>query len=255
MEIKESVCLVTGGNRGIGEAFVRAFLEAGARKVYVGTRDVANARHLEEEAPGRAIAVELDVTNPAQIAAAAARCDDVNILVNNAGVFSMQTLMKAPNMDAARAEMETNYFGTLAMCRAFAPILAKHPESSIANVLSAGGIVAVPGMGGYSPSKFAGRALSTCLRAELAPQNTSVIALIVGSVDTRIAAHVEGYKEPPSLIADAGLKAIRRNAGEVDTDFMAIDVRASLARDPAALEQQMRRSLSGERVTTGRKPQ
>jgi short-subunit dehydrogenase len=164
----------------------------------------------------------------------------------------MQTLLKAPDLSAARSEMEINYFGPLAMCRAFAPILGRNKESAIANVLSAGGIVAVPGMGGYSPSKFAGRAMTTCIRAELAPQNTSVTALIVGSVDTRMASHVEGFKETPATIAEAGLKAIRRGADEVDTDFMAVDVRANLARDPKALELQMRRSLSGERVTTGR---
>lgn len=251
MEIKDSVALVTGGNRGIGEAFVRAFLAAGAAKVYVGTRDVANAQHLVDE-DARVVAVQLDVSKPEQIEAAAAKCQDVSILVNNAGQFSMQTLLKAPDLSAARAEMETNYFGPLAMCRAFAPILARHKESAIANVLSAGGIVAVPGMGGYSPSKFAGRAMSTCLRAELAPQNTSVTALIVGSVDTRMASHVEGFKETPATIAEAALKAIRKGAIEVDTDFMAVDVRANLARDPAGFELQMRRSLSGERVTTGR---
>jgi NAD(P)-dependent dehydrogenase (short-subunit alcohol dehydrogenase family) len=252
MEIKDSVALVTGGNRGIGEAFVRAFLAAGARKVYVGARDPANARHLVDEDPARVVAIPLDVSKPDQIEAAAAQCQDVSILVNNAGQFSMQTLLKAPDLSAARAEMETNYFGPLAMCRAFAPILARHKESAIANVLSAGGIVAVPGMGGYSPSKFAGRAMSTCLRAELAPQNTSVTALIVGSVDTRMASHVEGFKETPATIAEAGLKAIRKGADEVDTDFMAVDVRANLARDPKGFELQMRRSLSGERVTTGR---
>ena len=252
MEIKDSVALVTGGNRGIGEAFVRAFLAAGAAKVYVGARDPANAQHLVDEAPGRVVAVELDVTKPDQIEAAAARCQDVSILVNNAGQFSMQTLLKAPDLSPARLEMEINYFGPLAMCRAFAPILGRHPESAIANVLSAGGIVAVPGMGGYSPSKFAGRAMSTCLRAELAPQNTSVTALIVGSVDTRMASHVEGFKESPATIAEAALRAIRKGADEVDTDFMAVDVRANLARDPKALELSMRRSLSGERVTTGR---
>ena len=252
MEIKDSVALVTGGNRGIGEAFVRAFLGAGAAKVYVATRDVANARHLVDEGAGRVVAIALDVSKPEQIEAAAAQCQDVSILVNNAGLFSMQTLMGAPDLSNARAEMEVNYFGPLAMCRAFAPILAKHKQSAIANVLSAGGIVAVPGMGGYSPSKFAGRAMSTCVRAELAPQNTSVTALIVGSVDTRMASHVEGFKETPASIAEAALKAIRRGADEVDTDFMAVDVRANLARDPKGLELQMRRSLSGERVTTGR---
>lgn len=252
MDIKDSVALVTGGNRGIGEAFVRAFLAAGASRVYVGARDPANARHLVDEGAGRVIALALDISRPEQVEAAAAQARDVSILVNNAGHFSMRTLMTAPDLSAARAEMETNYFGPLAMCRAFAPILGRHTESAIANVLSAGGIVAVPGMGGYSPSKFAGRAMTTCVRAELAPQNTSVTALIVGSVDTRMASHVEGFKETPATIAEAGLKAIRKGADEVDTDYMAVDVRANLARDPKALEIAMRRSLLSERVTTGR---
>lgn len=253
MKIKDSVALVTGGNRGIGEAFVRALVARGAAKVYVGARDPAAAAHLEAEFPGRVFAVRLDVTREADVAAASAACADVSILVNNAGQFSMRRLIDSPDMSGARAEMEVNYFGPLSMCRAFAPVLARHAESAIVNVLSAGGIVAVPGMGGYSPSKFAARAMSTCVRAELAPQNTSVTALIVGSVDTRMASHVEGYKEPPSAIAEAGLKAMERGTHEIDTDFMAIDVRAHLARDPMGLEMQMRRSLAGERVTTGRK--
>ena len=252
MKIAGATALVTGGNRGIGEAFVRAFLQAGVARVYVGTRDVANARDLVMEFPGRAVAFELDVTDPDQVAAAASQCGDVGILVNNAGQFSMSRLIGADDMAGARADMEVNYFAPLAMCRAFAPILAKHAESAIANVLSAGGIVAVPGMGGYSPSKFAARAMTTCVRAELAGQNTSVTALIVGSVDTRMASHVQGFKEAPATIAAAGLKAIARGVDEVDTDFMAIDVRANLARDPKGLELAMRRSLSAEAPRTGR---
>ena len=252
MELTNSTALVTGANRGIGEAFVRALLKAGALQVYAACRDVANAAHLVEEGAGRVVAVPLDLTRPETIEAAAARCGDVSLLINNAGQFSNQSLLRAPDLAAARLEMEINYFGPLAMCRAFAPILGLHAQSAIANVLSAGGIVAVPGMGGYSPSKFAGRAMTTCVRAELASQNTSVTALIVGSVDTRMASHVQGFKEAPSTIAEVGLKAIRKGADEVDTDFMAIDVRASLARDPKALEAAMRRSLSDAPVTTGR---
>ena len=252
MEIKDSVALVTGGNRGIGEAFVRAFLAAGAKRVYVGTRTLENAKHLVAESPDCVVAIELDVTNPAHISQAATKCGDVSILVNNAGQFLMKTLIGAPDMSAARAEMESNYFAPLAMCRAFAPILKQYAESAIANVLSAGGIVAVPGMGGYSPSKFAARAMSTCIRAELAAQNTKVTALIVGSVDTRMASHVEGFKESPAAIAEAGLKAIRRGVDEVDTDFMAVNVRAMLQLDPKAQERAFARSLKGERVTTGR---
>ena len=102
MELKDCVALVTGGNRGIGEAFVRGFLAAGAAKVYVGTRDVANAAHLVAEGAGKIVAVQLDISDPAQIEAAAARCQDVSVLVNNAGQFSMQTLMTAPDLRLTR---------------------------------------------------------------------------------------------------------------------------------------------------------
>lgn len=252
MEIAGSVALVTGGNRGIGEAFVRALLAAQARRVYVGTRRREAAAHLVGEGAGRVVAVELDVTDEATISRAARECGDVTILVNNAGAYSMQTLIKAPDLAAARAEMETNYFGPLAMSRAFAPILAKARESAIVNVLSAGGLVAVPVMGGYSPSKFAARAMSTCLRAELAAQGTAVTALFVGSVDTRMSAHIQGNKESPGTIANAGLAAIRRRAEEVDTDPMAIEVRAATLREPEALARRFARQLDLGQINTGR---
>jgi NAD(P)-dependent dehydrogenase (short-subunit alcohol dehydrogenase family) len=107
-------------------------------------------------------------------------------------------------------------------------------------------------MGGYSPSKFAARAATTCIRAELAGQGTQVTALIVGSVDTRMAAHVAGQKEPPAAIAKAGLRAIERNVDEMDTDLMALEVRASLQRDPKALERSMARMLEAKEISTGR---
>lgn len=252
MDIEGSVAIVTGGNRGIGEAFVRAFVAAGARRVYVGARDPESAAHLVAEAPDRVVAVKLDVSKPDQIEAAAAQCKDVSIVVNNAGAFLNKRLMAADDMSTAREEMEVNYFGVLGMCRAFAPALKANGGGAIVNVLSAGGLVAVPAMGGYSPSKFAARAASTCIRAELAPQGTHVSALIVGSVDTRMAAHVAGAKERPEDIAKVGLRAIKRKIDEVDTDRMAVETRADLARDPKGLERAMAKMLQAEQVSTGR---
>ena len=252
MEIAGSTPLVTGGNRGIGEAFVRAFLEAGAKRVYVGTRTAGGAKHLVDAAPGRVVEVVLDITQGAQVEAAAARCSDVDILVNNAGVFANTRLFGTPNIDAAREEMEVNYFGTLRMCRAFALVLGRNGGGAIANVLSSGAIVSVPAMGGYSPSKFAGRALATIVRAELAAQGTSVSALIVGSVDTRMASHVQGKKEAPETIAAAGLRAIREGVKEVDTDEFAVGVRAAMERAPERLEASLARMLGEEVVSTGR---
>ena len=252
MDIKGCTALVTGGNRGIGEAFVRVLLESGARRVYAGSRDAAAARHLEREFPDRCVALELDVTDPAEVAAAADRGADVSLLVNNAGLFTNQLLLGAPDMSSARQEMEVNSFGTLAMCRAFAPVLGRNGGGAIVNVLSAAAIVTVPNMGGYAPAKAATRSLSGAVRAELAGQGTQVTALIVGSVDTRMAAHVEGSKEKPEDIARAGLRAVTRGIDEMDTDRMAVEVRAALALDPKGLEKRMARMLNAGVVRTGR---
>ena len=252
MKVADSIALVTGGNRGIGEAFVRVLLDAGAKKVYVGSRDPGAAAHLADAHPQKAFPVRLDVTREADIQAAAAACPDVNVLVNNAGVFVSETLLGAADMSGAREEMEVNYFGLVSMCRAFAPNLAANGGGAIVNVLSVGAMIAVPNMGGYSPSKFAARAATTNIRAELAEQGTQVSALIVGSVDTRMAEHVKGRKEPPDVIAKAGLMAIERNVTEMDTDDFAIRMRASLQRDPAAVEKRMAAALKLSELSTGR---
>jgi NAD(P)-dependent dehydrogenase (short-subunit alcohol dehydrogenase family) len=252
MKVEGCTAIVTGGNRGIGEAFVHGLIQAGAEKVYVGTRSLDGAAHLEQQYPGKAIGVELDVTNEAQVQKAAETCSDTSVVINNAGVHQDQTLIGAPDMSAARSEMEVNYFGVLSMCRSFAPVLAANGGGAIVNVLSVAGILAVPGMGGYSPSKFASRALTTNVRAELADQGTQVSCLIVGSVDTRMAAQVEGRKESPDTIARSGIKAIEKNIPEMDTDPFAINMRAAIARDPARVEQNMAAMLKAETLSTGR---
>lgn len=236
MNIQDCVAIVTGGNRGIGEGFVAELLNAGAKHVYIGARDPANAAHQLESFGDKVSVVELDMTQIEQIDAAAANCQDVTLVVNNAGVFNSQSLIGAPDMSAMRNEMEVNYLAPVAMARAFAPIVEANGGGAIINVLSAGGIVSVPEMGGYSPSKFAARAASNCLRAELAPRGIHVASLIVGSVKTRMAEHVKGIVQAePCDIAKAGIVAVQNNIDEHDTDPHAIGIRAALARDPAGL--------------------
>ncbi len=252
MDLEGAVPLVTGGNRGIGEGFVRAFIEAGFEKVFVGTRDPSGAAHLVDEFGARAVPVALDVTNPDHVLRAAEQCGDVNVVVNNAGAFTNNLLIGAEDMSGAREEMEVNYFGPLAMCRAFAPVLKANGGGAIVNVLSVAALVDVPNMGGYAPSKAAARFLSAGIRAELAEQGTRVTALIVGSVDTRMAEHVRGQKEQPIDIGRAGIKALRYDIEEMDTDWMAVAARARLAQDPKGYERTLAKLLHAEFLDTGR---
>jgi NAD(P)-dependent dehydrogenase (short-subunit alcohol dehydrogenase family) len=244
MNIEGCVALVTGANRGIGEGFVQELLEAGASKVYVAARSQADA---DSTAAGddRLVPIKLDVTKPDEVAAAAKTASDVTLLVNNAGAFNRVTLLDAPDMSSMRQEIEVNYLGPVAMIRAFAPVIEGNGGGAVVNVLSAGGIIAVPSMGGYSPSKFAMRAAGDCLRAELAPKNITLHSLIVGSVDTRMASHVTWQaKSSPRDIAKAGLVAVKHGVDEHDTDPHAVSVRAFLARDPATIKKSMADALN-----------
>lgn len=249
--IAGSIALVTGGNRGIGRAFVEELLEQGAAKVYCG------ARH-PEDVPSEliaagAVAVQLDVTDPASVAAAAQQCADATVVINNAGLHGRDRLVLAEDPEMARREMEVNYFGVLAMIRAFAPVLAANGGGAIVNVLSVAGAIPTAFMGGYSPAKSAALFLSIIARGELEPQGTSVTALVVGSVDTRMADHVEGIKEDPRTIAKSGLEAMVRGERIRDTDRMAIEARAGYALDPVRWERAMARVLhSSGPLTTGR---
>jgi NAD(P)-dependent dehydrogenase (short-subunit alcohol dehydrogenase family) len=118
MQINGSVALVTGANRGLGRAFSRELVRRGAARVYGAAR-----RPDQVTEPG-VTPVALDITDQARVAEVAGQCPDVSLLINNAGVLKYSTFINAPTLEAARAEMETNYFGTLSMCRAFAPVLA-----------------------------------------------------------------------------------------------------------------------------------
>ena len=246
-----AVALVTGANRGIGLAFVRELAARGARKIYAGVRAPGEITD-EFNGPAKVEIVPLDITDLAAVQAAATACPDVSLLVNNAGLFTNTRLVLTSDFDAARREMEVNYFGVLNMTRAFAPVLGANGGGYIANVLSVAGAFPAPFMGGYSPAKAAALFLSSITRSELADQGTEVIALIVGSVDTRMAAHVAGRKEDPADIARAGLDALDRGEYVADTDFMAVDARARYARDPIRYERGMTKLLKATTMDTGR---
>ena len=156
VEISGARALVTGANRGLGRAFVEELLKRDVAVVYAAARNPETI----DVSDDRVIPVRLDITNPDDVRAAASRCADVTVLINNAGAMLRAPLLAAPDLSAARTEMETNYFGTLAMCRAFAPVLAKNGGGAIVNVLSVVSWLTSPFNGSYGASKSAAWALT-----------------------------------------------------------------------------------------------
>ncbi len=248
--VKGCVAVVTGGNRGIGRAFVQELLAGGAQRVYCGARNLEDIP-AELLATG-AVPLRLDVTDEGSVAAAAAAAADATVVVNNAGLHGKDRLVLAADPGMARQEMEVNYFGPLNMIRAFGPVITANGGGAIVNVLSVAGAIPTAFMGGYSPAKSAALFLSIIARAELEPQDISVTALVVGSVDTRMADHVDGIKEDPRDIAVAGLKAMARGERIFDTDAMAVQARAKYALDPVRWERGMAKVMNSGVQSTGR---
>jgi len=223
MIIQNSVALVTGANRGLGLAFARELLARGARKVYAAAREPASVT-----LPG-VVPVRLDVTEPDQLAALARDARDVTLLVNNAGIIRSGSLLGADALSAARAELETNYLGPLATSSAFAPILAANGGGAIVNVLSVLSWVALPGTGTYSASKAAAWALTNGLRNELRAQNTRVLGLHVGYIDTDMVRAIDAAKSAPEDVVRKTLDALEAGQDEILADEVSRRVKSGLS--------------------------
>ncbi|KQO81677.1 MULTISPECIES: SDR family oxidoreductase [unclassified Frigoribacterium] len=236
MDIQDQVALVTGANRGIGRTFVEELLARGARKVY------ATARRPEAiDIPGVEV-VRLDLTDPASVTAAAEIAQDVTLVVNNAGISTGAGLLTG-DMTEIRREMDTHYFGTLGVIRAFAPVLAANGGGGIVNILSALSWFAAPGSGGYAAAKAAEWNMTNALRLELAGQGTLVQGVHLGAADTDIMAGYDGPKIDPRDVARAALDGVAAGEIEVVVDDWSRMVKDSLSADPKAFYQQMQAIL------------
>jgi NAD(P)-dependent dehydrogenase (short-subunit alcohol dehydrogenase family) len=223
MKIRDSVAFITGANRGIGLAFAQELLAGGARKVY------AAARQPERITLAGVERIRLDVTNPEGVAAAARQCTDINLLINNAGIALWTGFLAPDSVEAARSEMETNYYGPLLLSRAFAPVLAKNGGGAIVNLLSVLSWVAVPSAGTYSASKAATWALTNSLRTALREQGTQVVGVHAGPVDTNMASQLTLPKVTPIEVVRQALSAVEAGSGEVLADDMTRQVKAGLS--------------------------
>lgn len=222
MDINGSVALVTGANRGIGMAFTEALLAHGAAKVYAGVRDI------KSDLASGLTPLQLDVTDEEQVAAAARAADDVSIVINNAGVTGGPSLLEG-SLDGARREMEVNYFGTWAVSRAFAPVLAANGGGALVNMLSVASWVANRQFPSYAASKSAQWSLTNAFRLALRGQRTLVVGVYAGYVDTDLAADVDSPKILAADVAEATMTGLLNDEPEVLVDEVTRRVRAALS--------------------------
>lgn len=228
MKITGSVALVTGANRGIGRHFAQQLLQRGATKVYATARTPQLV-----DLPGVEV-LRLDITDPASVAAAAGAASDVTLLINNAGVFTRQNLVTG-DPEKIRLEMDTNYFGTLNVVRAFSPVLAANGGGAILNVLSAMSWLAYDGANAYSAAKAAAWSLTNGVRLELAGQGTTVTGLHLASTDTDMLAGWDVEKNDPADVVRAALDGIEAGKMEILADDDSVQLKAALSADPSVL--------------------
>ncbi|MBT0770056.1 SDR family oxidoreductase [Kineosporia sp. J2-2] len=218
-----TTALVTGANRGIGRALAAELLDRGA-KVY------ATARRPDSiDLPGAEI-LALDVTDPRAVADAARQAGDVDLLVNNAGIGAGGTFLG--DLDAVRAEMDVNFWGTLSMIRAFVPVLEANGGGAVLNIASAASWFPMPGATGYGASKAAMWSLANGLRHELAGKDVLVTSVHLGLADTDLTKGLDLPKNPASVVAKAALDGVEAGAYEVIVDDIAALFKSSAAHDP-----------------------
>ena len=236
MKIENTIALVTGANRGIGAALVRALLERGAAKVYAAARQEADLPSLGAEADRRIVPVHLDVTNAAHLARVAGQARDLKILFNNAGVLNFGSVLDAPPT-AFNQNFEVNFYGVLNTTRAFAPTLTEH-RGAVVNILTLVALASMPGLGVYNASKAAAWSLTQSFRADFAKRRVKVFGVFPGAVDTDMLKGVEMPKAVPADVAAAVLKGIEEGEEDIFPDPMSRQLYAQWAANHKAIERQ-----------------
>ncbi|MDZ8080452.1 MAG: SDR family oxidoreductase [Nostoc sp. DcaGUA01] len=245
MEVLGATALVTGANGGLGKYFVEGLKAQGAAKIYAGARKVEALSELVATDPQRIIPIQLEITDEESVRQASLKCQDVNLLINNAGVGLNQGLIAAPDLSSARAEMEVNYFGTLIMCRAFAPILKQNGGGAIANMVSMVARVNLPFNGSYGASKAAVLSMTQAIRAELAAQKTLVVAVLPGAIDIGMGKSFPDPKVPPEEVVRDTLQAVIHGTEDIYPGEQAKQLNEQLMQDPKAVEKFIATFLPG----------
>lgn len=233
-QIAGRTVLVTGGHGGIGQALCRAFIDAGAARVYAIGRGAA------ARTDGPLSSEPVDITRIDEVRTLAERlAPQIDILVNNAGVNRNQRLFADEADSGARTEMEVNYFGSLNMLRAFAPAMQARGNGVVVNMLTVLAHVNLPLMATYCASKAALWSLTQAARAELAPRGVRVCGVFPAAVDTPMTAGSAQPKLAPAALAAMVIGMIAGGGEDLYPAGFAADLKQALATDDKAVERQL----------------
>ena len=236
MPLSNKTILVTGANRGIGAATVREFLKVGVGTIYAGAR---NLNALPDFGDSRVVPLQLDVTSDESVKSAAETAKNIDVLLNNAGTMAFGDWVTSSEA-AIDADMNTNFYGTLRVIRAFTPQFISRGSGTIASVISIAGLAAVPLLAGYSVSKAALHSLTQALRGTLEKSGITVIGIYPGPIDTDLAKGVPLEKSTPEHAAANIVRGIEKGQTYIFPDPMALQVEQLWATNGRQLEAAMR---------------
>jgi NADP-dependent 3-hydroxy acid dehydrogenase YdfG len=227
--LENSVVLVTGANRGIGKHIVEEFLSKGARKIYAAARNLESLNPLLAQYPDRVVPVRIDLNDPQTIVDAAANAGDVEIVVNNAGIFKAADLLSADSVAALQTEMEVNVYGLMRVAQAFAPILKANGGGALVQLNSIASLKNFSDLATYSASKAASYSITQALREVLGEQGTHVVSVHPGPIATDMSndAGFGEMAEPVELVSQAIIAALASNEFHSFPDSMAKQVGAA----------------------------
>ena len=234
--LKDKVILITGANRGIGKSLVKASLEKGAKKIYATSRDLSKMSNFGDE---RVVTLELDITDNAQILRVAEKTKDLEVLINNAGILSQGNVLEG-EISAVENDMKVNYYGTINMMRAFAPILEK------INLVSIVAYSPLPSIAGYSASKTALYSATLSVRTELEKKGITVHAINPGAIDTDMNKGSEWDMPAPDGIATIILDKVEAEELDIVPDEMGLGMFNAWKEEPSKLAKMYSNMYHGE---------